>query len=483
MAIRNIPDIPAYSAPTLGSTSVASGATVSTVEGLGLYNVNLGKGFPSPSYLAFYQQSYSPNLPGGCLVSSDGITWTQGAALNDSYNPIAAYGNNVFVAIDSDYLGLSKAYSSTSGTSWTQRTMPANKYWKSIAYGSGVFVAVGSAGYYEFSSGTNVAATTTDGITWTQRTMPSSQQWSAVAFGNGKFVAVSTTDAAAYSSDGINWTQSTLPSSENWNKIAFGNSVFVALPSYGQYVARSTDGITWTQGTLTGQASWHSIAYGNGTFIANGSNSGMYGAYAYKAKSTDGTTWENTNLPIIAKEIIYANGAFAAVSGLTTARSTDGTTWTYTNLPQYYEFTSIAHGEVEVMQSGTLSVSENPGTVGQVLRSTGTGVEWTTVSYTDLKNTPKSENFIIGTEHVGAMINVTNAPNYISIQNSTNFKPGQSVVIYNNSSSDIQISNLNATLRLAGSVYSGSRNLVQRAYATITCVGTNEYVCFGPGVS
>jgi hypothetical protein len=36
MAIRNIPEIPGYSAPTLGSTSIGSGATVTEVTGLSL---------------------------------------------------------------------------------------------------------------------------------------------------------------------------------------------------------------------------------------------------------------------------------------------------------------------------------------------------------------------------------------------------------------------------------------------------------------
>ncbi len=78
---------------------------------------------------------------------------------------------------------------------------------------------------------------------------------------------------------------------------------------------------------------------------------------------------------------------------------------------------------------------------------------------------------------------------YISTSNSVTvpsgiFVAGMVVSVYNSSGSDIQITQgSGVTLRLVGKSSSGNRTLAQRGLATILCVGSNDFVITGGGVS
>jgi hypothetical protein len=83
----------------------------------------------------------------------------------------------------------------------------------------------------------------------------------------------------------------------------------------------------------------------------------------------------------------------------------------------------------------------------------------------------------------------TDSGKYISTSNSVTVPSGQFVAgmvvsVYNSSGSDIQITQgSGVTLRLVGKSSSGNRTLAQRGLATILCVGSNDFVITGGGVS
>jgi hypothetical protein len=60
---------------------------------------------------------------------------------------------------------------------------------------------------------------------------------------------------------------------------------------------------------------------------------------------------------------------------------------------------------------------------------------------------------------------------------------GQNFVIYNNSGSTQTVTESGVTLRFAGTSGTGNRIIPQRGLATVLCVGTNEYVISGPGLT
>ena len=70
----------------------------------------------------------------------------------------------------------------------------------------------------------------------------------------------------------------------------------------------------------------------------------------------------------------------------------------------------------------------------------------------------------------------------VTIQNGI-YVAGDIISIYNNSSSDITITQSSTTLRKVGTADTGNITLAQRGLMTVTCVSSNEFVCSGGGMS
>ena len=63
------------------------------------------------------------------------------------------------------------------------------------------------------------------------------------------------------------------------------------------------------------------------------------------------------------------------------------------------------------------------------------------------------------------------------------YDAGDIISIYNNSGSDITITQSSTTLRKVGTANTGNITLAQRGLMTVTCVSSNEFVCSGGGMS
>lgn len=63
------------------------------------------------------------------------------------------------------------------------------------------------------------------------------------------------------------------------------------------------------------------------------------------------------------------------------------------------------------------------------------------------------------------------------------FSAGESILIYNDTSSPLAITQgTGTTLRLPGTSSTGTRSLAQRGIATILCIASNEFLITGTGV-
>lgn len=212
------------------------------------------------------------------VSSTDGITWTQGSALDTiSY---AWVSNTTFFATGSN----NTLMSSTDGITWA------------FVSGYGTYVAgkpfskstTNGSVYANVKYNTAIAQTSPDGLTWTERTLPSTANWIDVAYGNGVFTAIAYNDSkAATSTDGITWAARTLPATLNWQAITYGNSTFVAIATGSSSAATSTDGITWTAGVLPTNTTWVDIIFHNGYFVAVSTSTAC-------AISTNGIIWVPT---------------------------------------------------------------------------------------------------------------------------------------------------------------------------------------------
>lgn len=128
-------------------------------------------------------------------------------------------------------------------------------------------------------------------------------------------------------------------------------------------------------------------------------------------------------------------------------------------------------------------VNDNAGnvTIGAALTAT------TTVSDSkgEMRSVPVNSqtgayNVVAG--DAGKFISITTGG--VSVLTTTAFTTGQSVSIYNNSSSNQTITQgASVTIYQVGTANTGNRTLAQRGLCTLLCVGSNTYVITGGGVS
>ena len=95
-------------------------------------------------------------------------------------------------------------------------------------------------------------------------------------------------------------------------------------------------------------------------------------------------------------------------------------------------------------------------------------------------NIPPSANTTVVAADAGKFLDVAAG---VTINSSTGFVAGGVVSIYNDSAASITITATAITLRLAGTATTGNRTLAQRGIATVLCVGTNDYVISGAGLT
>lgn len=127
----------------------------------------------------------------------------------------------------------------------------------------------------------------------------------------------------------------------------------------------------------------------------------------------------------------------------------------------------------------TLAVT-NDITVGDDITAAGSIVD----SIGDVRTVPsnaKTTAYVLLSTDAGKFINITTGG--VTLNTGT-FTQGQNVTIYNNSASNQTITQgASVTLRQVGTANTGNRTLAQRGLCTILCVGTDEYVITGGGLS
>lgn len=98
----------------------------------------------------------------------------------------------------------------------------------------------------------------------------------------------------------------------------------------------------------------------------------------------------------------------------------------------------------------------------------------------DFSSTTKTSSYILTASDIGTLVQ-TNATVTV---NQDIFTSGDAITIYNNSASNITITQgTNVTFYLAGTATTGSRTLAQRGVATVLCVASNAFVLSGGGLT
>jgi hypothetical protein len=279
-----------------------------------------------------------PNNP------ANAITNWQAASPTGNLNHLA-FGNNIFVGVDSSF---SYSYD---GINWTLGYFVGGQH---VTFGNGQFISVG----YTLSGGVTPFSyiyTSQDGINWTSRTPSEAMRFRDISYGNGLYVTVASegTNRIMTSSNGIAWTSRTTSINPEFSGVAYGNGIWVAVTtnSSGGTTFTSYDGITWTERATIFYA--ESIFFANGIFVT-GNN-----------WSIDGINWTAASPSINPRAITFGNAYFVGVTNLGTNRifySTDGKGWTGTPAASNAGFRSVTFGNntfVAGATSGTDRINFN----------------------------------------------------------------------------------------------------------------------------
>jgi hypothetical protein len=101
----------------------------------------------------------------------------------------------------------------------------------------------------------------------------------------------------------------------------------------------------------------------------------------------------------------------------------------------------------------------------------------------DLRNIPQNTQagtYTLVASDAGKHINASST---VTVPASV-FNIGDAISVYNNTAGNITITQgASVTLRLVATATTGNRTLAQRGLATILCVGSNDFVISGGGLS
>jgi len=232
-------------------------------------------------------------------------------------------------------------------------------------------------------------------------------------------------------------------------------------------------------------------------------------------------TWSISDYGLTCAGIITATsfvGDGSALSGVSAgATVADDTS---TNSTFYPLFTSTTSGTVTESKVSTTKLSFNPSTGALTATSfSGDGSNLTGIDATALKDSggsvkvqantsgavvtgiltatsfsgdggsltgiqltvnSQTSSYTLVAGDVGKLISITTGG--VTVDENI-FSAGQSIVIYNDSSSSQTITQgTNVTLRLAGTADTGNVTLQQRGLASVLCVASNEFVLTGTGI-
>lgn len=183
-----------------------------------------------PFFCAGNWYAFSGSGSGSYRSTDNGFTWNGSVAVAGTTG--RAVNGTTIVVGNNSVTGSDANYSTDGGGNFFTAATPV-MYFGSIAYGNGLFVAVDTRG-----TASTTGAYSSDGINWSSSTLPSAI-WKSVAFANGVFFATSSSGTiGATSTNGSTWTSVTLPTSAV-AMVAMcaggppNNKIFVAMPQSG----------------------------------------------------------------------------------------------------------------------------------------------------------------------------------------------------------------------------------------------------------
>ena len=287
----------------------------------------------------------------------------------------------------------------------------------------------------------------------------------------------------------------------HWKQVPSGN-LFTSLTGGGGITVNQSTGAIVLGSSATPNATTSTIVSrdASGNFSANvitanltgavtGSVSGNAGSVTNGVYTTGGQTIDGTKTftSTIQGTITSATLAASVVGGIgvATLAGSSGTSVSASTgaVTVWFNTSTLV---TTAVQAGTVSTAAQPAitSVGTLTSLTVSG------SITDsignvrsiaIRNTATS--YVLTAADNGQMVSITTGS--VTVNTGTFVSPfGQTVSVYNNSATSMSIlAGAGVTLRLAGTLSTGTRTLARYGVATMICVSSNTFVMSGAGLS
>ena len=247
-----------YLATSAGG-GIGGGGILSSADGL-TWEIRSASAQPAFRALAWGNGTFvaiaSNSVPTAqrAYTSPDGITWTaQDTPVGSELNWwTLKFANGLFVTTGWSGAGF-RCMTSPDGFVWTLQATPGDYDWNALAYGNGIWVALDSRVGVHVD---RVMTSSTGNAPWALSNCPDGL-WRGLCFANGQFVAVAKGGTngkrAMTSPDGVNWTLQDTPTPSAdlaWQSVDYGDGLFVACQKNAapdtHAVMTSPDGVNWT---------------------------------------------------------------------------------------------------------------------------------------------------------------------------------------------------------------------------------------------
>ena len=159
----------------------------------------------------------------------------------------------------------------------------------------------------------------------------------------------------------------------------------------------------------------------------------------------------------------------------------DGDILQYVSADSKFKPTQLPTAVSSIDDLSDVDTSTVAPTDGQVLAWDNTAGKWEPADDGGIPQNAQTSAYTLVSTDNGKHISITTGG--VTVPSAV-FSAGDTISIYNNSAADQTITQgASVTLRFAGTVHTGNRTLAQRGLATVLCVGSNEFVISGGGLS
>ena len=273
----------------------------------------------------------------------------------------------------------------------------------------------------------------------------------------------------------------------HWKQVPSGN-LFTSLTGGGGITVNQSTGAIVLGSSATPNATTSTIVSrdASGNFSANVITANLTGVVTGSVSGNAGSV--TNGVYTTGDQNIGGNKTFTSTVNGTITNANLATTATYA---QSFNTSTLVANAVTAVQAGTVTTAAQPaitsvGTLGVLTVTnaiTGGSISDSVGNVRSIAIRNTATSYVLTAADNGQMVSITTGS--VTVNSGVFASPfGQTVSVYNNAVTSMSIlAGAGVTLRLAGTLSTGTRTLARYGVATMICVASNTFVVSGAGLS